>query len=90
MRRPKGTFTLRTHWGFLVSLYSLGKALYSQSYYLIEIPETGLRDHLLSQAGLLGLNIKAVASSVGQEVLTLPSGKLGTNHSKGLQNQVHY
>lgn len=60
MRRPKGTFTLRTHWGFLVSLYSLGKALYSQSYYLIEIPETGLRDHLLSQAGLLGVEIKGM------------------------------
>lgn len=35
------------------------------SHYLTEMPETGLRDYLLSWADLLGLNVKAVTPSIG-------------------------
>lgn len=35
------------------------------SHYPTEMPETGLRDYLLSRADLLGLNVKAVTPSIG-------------------------
>lgn len=54
------------------------------------MPETGLRDLLLSQADLLGLNIKVVTSSVVCVFLTLPPGKIETKHSTCLQNQVSH